>query len=79
MNAVDTNVFVYAFDADEAVKRSKAEELLDGLTQQPGQAVLLWQVAGEFLSQLRRWESKGKLTPDEVKATFRRFSAMFPL
>jgi predicted nucleic acid-binding protein len=34
MNAVDTKVFVYAFDADEAVKRPKAEELLDELAQQ---------------------------------------------
>jgi predicted nucleic acid-binding protein len=41
--------------------------------------VLIWQVAGEFLGQLRRWESKGELTPEEVQATFRRFSAMFPL
>jgi len=35
MNAVDTNVFVYAFDVDEAMKRPKAEELFDGLTHQP--------------------------------------------
>ena len=32
MNAVDTNVFLYAFDADEAVKWPKAEELLDRRT-----------------------------------------------
>jgi len=79
MNAVDTNVYVYALDADEPVKQAKAVELFDRLVLQPADTVLVWQVAGEFLSQLRRWESKGKLTPDEVKATFRRFSAMFPL
>ena len=50
MNAVHTNLFVYAFDADEAVKRPKAEELLDRLAQQSGETVLLWQVAAEFLN-----------------------------
>jgi predicted nucleic acid-binding protein len=61
------------------VKQAKAMELFDRLVLQPADTVLIWQVAAEFLSQLRRWESKGKLTPDEVQATFRRFSAMFPL
>ena len=28
MNAVDTNVFVYALDADEPVKQAKAQDLL---------------------------------------------------
>jgi predicted nucleic acid-binding protein len=79
MNAVDTNVYVYALDADEAVKQVKALELFDRLVLQSANTVLIWQVAGEFLSQLRRWESKGKLNPEEVEATFRRFSAMFPL
>lgn len=31
MNAVDTNVFVYALDADEPVKKAKAVALLDVL------------------------------------------------
>jgi predicted nucleic acid-binding protein len=79
MNAADTNVYVYALDADEPVKQSKAPELFDGLVLEAAGTVLIWQVAGEVLSQLRRWESKGKLTPEEVQATFRRFSAMFPL
>jgi predicted nucleic acid-binding protein len=79
MNAADTNVYIYALDADEPVKQAKAMELFDGLVLQSADTVLIWQVAGEFLNQLRRWESKGKLTPEEVEATFRRFSAMFPL
>ena len=79
MNAADTNVYVYALDADEPVKQAKALELFDRLMLQAADTVLIWQVAGEFLNQLRRWESKGKLTPEEVQATFRRFSDMFAL
>ena len=79
MNAADTNVYVYALDADEPVKQAKALELFDRLVLQAADTVLIWQVAGEFLSQLRRWESKGELTPEEVQATFRRFSGMFAL
>ncbi len=79
MNAVDTNVFVYAFDADEAIKRPKAEELLDGLAQQSGETVLLWQVAGEFLNCLRKWESTGRMSVADVEAHFRDVIATFPL
>jgi predicted nucleic acid-binding protein len=79
MNAADTNVYVYALDADEPVKQARALELFEGLVLEAAGTVLIWQVAGEVLSQLRRWESKGKLTPEEVQSTFRRFSAMFPL
>jgi predicted nucleic acid-binding protein len=67
MNAVDTNVYVYALDGAEPVKQAKAIELFDRLMRNPDETVLLWQVAGELLNQLRRWESKG------------RFSAMFEL
>ena len=34
MNAVDTNVYVYALDADEPVKQAKALELFDRLVPQ---------------------------------------------
>ena len=47
--------------------------------QQPAEAVLLWQVAAEFLSQLRRWESQARLTASAVEAAFQRFRAMFAL
>jgi predicted nucleic acid-binding protein len=32
MNAVDTNVYVYALDADEPVKQAKAVDLFDQLS-----------------------------------------------
>lgn len=79
MNAVDTNVFVYAFDADEAVKLPQAEELLEGLAHQSGETVLLWQVAGEFLNCLRKWESAGRMSAADVEANFRDVAALFPL
>jgi predicted nucleic acid-binding protein len=77
MNAVDTNVYVYALDADETAKQAKALELFDQLALHRGETVLLWQVAGEFLNQLRRWESQGRLTPSEVDSAFQRARAMF--
>jgi predicted nucleic acid-binding protein len=77
MNAVDTNVFVYSIDADEAVKQAKAVELLDRLMLRRDETVIVWQVASEFLNQLRRWESLGRLTPVEVEAAFQRACSMF--
>ena len=79
MNAVDTNVFVYAFDVDEPLKQVKAQELLGRLAAQPGEIVLLWQVAGELLSCLRKWESAGKMSADDVETNFRDVLAMFVL
>ena len=79
MNAVDTNVFVYFFDDEEPAKQAKAAELLDRLVQPPSGTVLLWQVAGELLSCLRRWESTGKRTAGDVDADIQDILAMFPL
>ena len=62
MNAIDTNIYVYTLDADEPVKQSKAMALLGQLALSPSETVILWQVAGEFLCQLRRFEAKGLLT-----------------
>lgn len=79
MNAADTNIYVYTLDADEAAKQAKSIELLDRLIQRPGETVLLWQVAGEFLAQLRKLQSKGRLTSAEVEAVFQRTYSMFAL
>jgi predicted nucleic acid-binding protein len=79
MNAVDTNVFVYAFDADEPVKQAKALDLLQRLTAAGGSTVLPWQVAAELLSNLRKRESEGRIVAGEVESRFRKCLAMFPL
>lgn len=79
MNAIDTNVFVYALDADEPVKQAKAQELFQRLAQASGSTVLPWQVAGELLSNLRKRESDGRISTGDVESRFRKFLAMFPL
>ena len=78
MNAVDTNVLVYAFDADEPVKRDKARDLIAMLVQ-AGNSVLLWQVAGEFVAAMRKWESKGRVSADDVKSYAKEMLAYFPV
>jgi predicted nucleic acid-binding protein len=79
MNAVDTNVFVYALDADEPDKQNKAVDLIDQLAQVPSETVLLWQVAGEFLSCMRRWEAAGRISAADVEANLMDLRSEFPL
>ncbi len=79
MNAVDTNVLAYALDADEPTKQAKAKALLAGLVGVRPATVLPWQVAGEFLNWLRRWEAQGRVSADDVEAHFRDALAQFPL
>jgi predicted nucleic acid-binding protein len=79
MNAVDTNVFVYALDEDEPVKQAKARDLLDRLVQPPIETLLPWQVAAELLGCLRRWESEGQITAADVQADFQDVLHLFPL
>jgi predicted nucleic acid-binding protein len=61
MNAVDTNVLIYAHDPRDAAKNSIARSLIDSLLD----GVLLWQVACEFL-----WASRklGPLGYDQEQA-----------
>lgn len=75
MNAIDTNVYVYMLDADEPAKQRIAVELLDQLMAKPDEVVMLWQVASEFLSYLRRLEAKKLLSATAVEAGFLRFRA----
>jgi len=79
MNAVDTNVFVYALDADEPVKQPKAQALLKRLAAEGVSTVLLWQVAGELLNNLRKRQSAGRMTASDVEAYIQDFLTMFPL
>ena len=59
MNGVDTNVLVYGVGQSDPVKHVKAVMLLASLVVSAAEAVLLWQVAGEFLQTLRRMECWG--------------------
>ena len=55
MNAVDTNILIYVHDYRETVKRELAESLIETLTD----AVLLWQVACEYIAVSRKLEPFG--------------------
>lgn len=55
MNAVDTNVLIYANDPRDPVKQNKAVELIDTLSD----GVLLWQVACEYVAASRKLAAYG--------------------
>lgn len=53
---LDTNVFVYTFDASAEAKRSRARELVQSALE-TGDGAISWQVAQEFLNlALHRFE-----------------------
>jgi len=53
MNAIDTNVFVYAFDATEPAKQSKAGEFFRSVFTSTESTLIPWQVAVELLARFR--------------------------
>lgn len=65
MNAIDTNVWVYAFDEAEPIKQQIARSLIQRLNDEHA-TISLWQVVSEFVNCLRRWEAKHAMTLDEV-------------
>jgi len=68
MNAIDTNILVYAVDTSEPQKQAQAIQLLDDLSKRSEPLVLLWQVAVEFIACLRRWENANRITRANVLA-----------
>lgn len=66
MNAIDTNILVYAFDLDEAVKGPQALQLIESLPL--GETVLLWQVACELGAVLSRIGSRARNVRDREAA-----------
>lgn len=66
MNAVDTNILVYAIDEDEPTKRTRARDFLRqlGPSEEP---LLMWQVVGEFVACLRRWEDQRGYDPRRTR------------
>ena len=79
MKAVDTNIYIYSLDVDEPNKQAKAQALFQQLAQDAGSTILLWQVAAELLSNLRKREAAGRITAEDVEIFYRSFLAMFPL
>lgn len=62
MNAVDTNVLVYACDARDPERRDRVRAIMDGLPA----PVLLWQVACEFIAASRKPRVPGLHRPSRV-------------
>lgn len=67
MNAIDTNVLVYAVDQSDAKKARLAEELLEQLDLVPVPCVIPWQVAVEFVANLRRLERDGTIPVGSIE------------
>ncbi|MFL6216242.1 MAG: PIN domain-containing protein [Blastocatellia bacterium] len=77
MNAVDTNILVYAHDPRDPAKRTAAMALLDSLID----GVLLWQVACEFLWVSRKLEPHGYTQAQagsEIKRLRRVWATLIP-
>lgn len=78
MNAIDTNIYLYAIDDAEPVKQRKAIDLLDRLEPRRSPVVLPWQVAVEYLNGLRRWARSGKVAAGRSGVTARRIVSDLP-
>lgn len=79
MNAVDTNVFIYALDAANPVKGEQAVRLLAGL--QTTDTALPWQVACEVGAVIARWMKNGVMDSTgyaAISAVHRRFPLVIP-
>jgi predicted nucleic acid-binding protein len=72
MNAVDTNVLIYAQDPREPDKQAVARELIDDLED----GILLWQVACEFLAASRKLIPVG-YTLDDAFEELRQMRSMW--
>lgn len=74
MNAVDANILLYAVDKDEPAKREQARAFLRqlGRTNEP---LLMWQVLGELLAGLRRWEQQRGYDPRRTRRYFQLITA----
>lgn len=79
MIGIDTNVFVYSLDRNDPVMQAKAQQLLQSLRSSADQPVLLWQVIGELVQQLRRWQDQGKISQAEFMPHVQVFRHLFPL
>ncbi len=79
MNAVDTNVLVYAVDTAEPIKSRLAQELLKSLASEPLPLVVPWQVAAEFLTCMRRWEDSGRINRTDTNAYLNKFILSLPI
>jgi len=74
MNAVDTNILLYACD----VRDPRKQEAAIGVVRTLGDPVLLWQVACEFISASRKLEAQG-FKPQQAWSQLLALAASWPL
>lgn len=74
MNAVDTNVLIYACDGRDPLKQERALALVGSLDS----SVLLWQVACEFVAASRKLAGQG-FTPVAAWDRLAEFAAIMPI
>lgn len=74
MNAVDTNILIYACDGRDPVKQAIAIRLVESLDS----GVLLWQVACEFVAASRKLATSG-FTARAAWARLAEFAAVMPV
>jgi predicted nucleic acid-binding protein len=79
MNAVDTNILVYAVDVTEPEKSRRAVTLVRELVAADTPLVIPWQVAAEFLACLRRWEDAARITRTVTEAYLDEFVISLPM
>ena len=78
MNAIDTNVLVYAIDFHEPSKQANARDLLNQLSS-AASTVLPWQVACEYMSCLRRFAATGRFPAADIEPDILDLLGIFPL
>lgn len=79
MNAVDTNVLIYAVDSTEPQKSQAALDWIRRATAGSVALIVPWQVAVEFLACLRRWEAAGRITRADTELFLNRFVLSLPI
>lgn len=81
MNAVDTNILIYAASSDDQDKGRLAVELLERLAGGSPDTVLLWQVVCEFTAYAAKARARVQASPDSfeyLSALKRRFRVVVP-
>lgn len=81
MNAVDTNILIYAADSDDQKKGPPAVVLLDRLVNEAVPTVLPWQVLCEFtafVAKARQRTGAGPEAFEYVRAIRERFRVVVP-
>src|SRR3954462_10527184 len=81
MNAVDTNVLIYAVDTDAREQGATAVALLDRLASDAIPTLLPWQVLCEFTAFIAKARHRGAAAPDAfdfVRLIRERFALITP-